>query len=167
MISLESSQTTQMFCLSMLGQRLFPSTPIKVNFCFVYLSPAVRYQFLCTPPGISTSLESWIQYIANLLRKFTWMAIVARDVLIWAPNIHMLQTRLPTVFNIPFVRSQFDLCFAGFKISHARIWQTYIVIMLSLTSCQSPRYARSHSYMCVHAGAPGVASTERHWGNTS
>lgn len=93
-----------------------------------FLLPLGRYRYLRAPMGLSSSSDEWCCHSDCVIKGLPWTKKIVDDILIWAPDIKNLETRLSAVLdrcakiNVTISRPKFEigdrLNFAGFIVAH-------------------------------------------------
>ena len=90
----------------------------------VFLLSSGRYRYLRAPMGLSSSSDEWCQHFDRVVEGLPWKKKIVDDILIWAPDLYTLESRLDTFLNrclninVTICKSKFEignkLHFSGF-----------------------------------------------------
>ena len=64
-----------------------------------FLLPSGRYRYLRIPQGLNASSDEWCRRSDTVIDGLPWAKKIVDDILVWAPSLPELKTRVETIAN--------------------------------------------------------------------
>ena len=91
-----------------------------------FLLPSGRYRYLRIPQGLNASSDEWCRRSDTVIDGLPWAKKIVDDILVWAPSLPELKTRVETIanncknLNITLSKKKFEIGkqiqFAGYLV---------------------------------------------------